>query len=209
MGCWKAGGHLTAKNEAFLRLTGYTQKEMKEKNIRMRDITPPEFWPLDQRALQEAQSKGECTPFEKEIIHKSGRRIPVLAGGCIFGDGVTDAGAFFLVDLRGRRHAVVEPKRVVPPALLSFTDRQRALCLLLSYGESEKRIARMLDVSVRTVELDKHRAAQKLEIPTSQVAVWSVENRYGLVVSFQDLHLMPESVKRIIQRVCGPKRATG
>ena len=204
MGCWRIDGHLTAKNDALLRLLGYTQKQITAKNIRMRDITPPEFWPLDLLALKEAQARGECTPFEKEIIHKSGRRIPVLFCGSVFGDGVNDAGAFFFVDLGGRRQTIKDtPKRVVPPALFFFTDRQRTICLLLSYGEPEKRIAALLDLGLRTVEQDKQRAAQKLNIPTSRVVVWSVENRYGLLSTFQDSHLMPESLARIISRACG------
>jgi PAS domain S-box-containing protein len=133
MGCWRIGGHLTAKNNALLSLLGYTQKEITAKKIRMRDITPPEFWPLDLLALKEAQASGECVPFEKEIIHKSGRRIPVLFGGSVFGDGVNDADAFFFVDLAGRKRTLKDPKRVVPPALLFFTDRHRqgspVLCL--------------------------------------------------------------------------------
>jgi PAS domain S-box-containing protein len=208
MGCWRVGGHLTAKNDALLRLIGYKQKELIAKNIRMRDITPPEFWPLVELAFEEAQASGECTPYEKEIIHKSGRRIPVLAGGSVFGNGVTDAGAFYFIDLRQRRRTIKDPKRVIPPALLSFSDRQRAICLLLSYGEPEKRVASMLDVGVRTVELDKHRAAQQLNIPISRVVVWSVENRYGLVSTFQDFNLIPASVARIVRRVCGPKSST-
>jgi PAS domain S-box-containing protein len=205
MGCWRIGGHLTAKNDALLRLLGYTQKQITAKNIRMRDITPPEFWPLDLLALKEAQARGECTPFEKEIIHKSGRRIPVLAGGSVFGDGVNDAGAFFFVDLAGRTRTIKDQKRVVAPALFFFTDRQRAVCLLLSYGEPEKRIAALLDLGLRTVEQVKQRAAQKLDIPTSRLVVWSVENRYGLLSTFQDSHLMPESLARIITRACGSK----
>ena len=171
----------------------------------MRDLTPTEFWPYDLLALEEARAKGECAPFEKEIVHKSGRRIPVLAGGSIFGDGITDAGAFYFVDLRSRRKTLSSPKRVIPAALLSFTDRQRAICLLISYGETEKRIARLLDVSLRTVELDKHRVAKTLGIPINEVIIWSVENRYGLLASFQDVGLMPETVTRIIQRACGTK----
>ena len=75
---------------------------MKDGRIRMRDITPPEYQPLDLLALKEAQANGECSPFEKEVLHKSGSRIPVLIGGSTF-EGVTDAGAFFFVDLRHGR----------------------------------------------------------------------------------------------------------
>ena len=67
-----------------------------------------------------------------------------------------------------------------PPELFTFTDRQRAVCLLLSYGEPDKRIATLLDVGLRTVELDKQRAASKLKLATGALTVWSVENRLGL-----------------------------
>ena len=30
MGCWRFGGHITAKNDALVRLIGYTNKEMKD-----------------------------------------------------------------------------------------------------------------------------------------------------------------------------------
>ena len=50
--------------------------------------------------------------------------------------------------------------------------------------------------------LAMHRATQKLNIPISRVVVWSVENRYGLLSTFQDVRLMPESMAHIISRVC-------
>ena len=209
MGCWGSDGQLTAKNDALVRLIGYTKKELASGKIRMRDITPPEYRPLDQLALKEAQAKGECTPFEKEIIHKDGRRIPVLAGGSTFGDGVIDSGAFFLVDLRERKRMRRDPKRLIQAELLSFTDRQRVICLLLSYGESEKRAARLLDLGLRTVELDKHRAAKQLGIPISRVVVWSVENRHGLVATIRDFNLVPEEAAKIIRRACGAKSSKG
>jgi PAS domain S-box-containing protein len=175
MGCWRLGGHITAKNDALVSLIGYTNKEMKDGRIRMRDITPPEYQPLDLIALREARAQGECSPFEKEILHKTGRRIPVLMGGSMF-EGRIDAGAFFFVDLRHRRRSLT-PKRPVPDELFNFTDRQRAICLLLSHGEPDKRIATLLDLGLRTVELDKQRAASTLKLATGALAVWSVENR--------------------------------
>jgi PAS domain S-box-containing protein len=69
MGCWKLGGHITANNGALIHLIGYTNKELKDGRIRMRDITPPEYQPLDLVALNEARAAGECSPFEKEVVH--------------------------------------------------------------------------------------------------------------------------------------------
>jgi PAS domain S-box-containing protein len=202
MGCWHSDGLIVAKNDALVRLIGYSRKELNAGRIHMRDITPPEYRPLDQIALKEAQTKGECSPFEKEIVHKNGRRIPVLAGGSTF-EGVTDAGAFFFVDLRHRRRSLSTPKRLIHPELLTFTDRQRAICLLLSYGEPDKRIAHLLDLGLRTVELDKQRAASKLSLATGALAVWSVEYRQGLIATMKDVNPLPDAVAEIIRRVCG------
>jgi PAS domain S-box-containing protein len=201
MGCWQLGGHITAKNQALTRLLGYSNKEMKDRCIRMRDITPPEYLPLDALALKEAQATGECTPFEKEVLHKSGRRIPVLAGGSTF-EGQTEAGAFFFVDLRRGRRTLSQPKRLIPSELLTFTDRQRAICLLLSYGEPDKRIAKLLDVSVRTIELDKRRAATRLHLATAALPLWSVEHRHALLATMQDATPLPPSLAHLIRRAC-------
>lgn len=202
MGCWHSDGEIVAKNDALVHLIGYSHKELNAGRIHMRDITPPEYRPLDQVALKEARAKGECSPFEKEILHKSGRRIPVLMGGSTF-EGVTDAGAFFFVDLRQRRRTLSTPQRLNQQAeLLTFTDRQRAICLLLSYGEPDKRVAKLLDLGLRTVELDKQRAASKLSLATGALALWSVEHRQGLIATLKDANPLPEAAAKIIQRAC-------
>ena len=122
-------------------------------------------------------------------------------GGSTF-EGETDAGAFFFVDLRHRRRTLSTPQRPIPAELLTFTDRQRAICLLLSYGEPDKRIATLLDLGLRTVELDKQRAASKLSLATGALTVWSVENRQGLVATMKDVDPFPAAAAKIIQRAC-------
>src|SRR4249920_1776876 len=131
MGCWRVGGRFTATNDALLQLIGYTRKEVNTGKVLLRDLTPPELAFLNARALKEAQTKGECTPYETELIRKDGGRVPVLIGGATFGDGITDAGAFFMVDLSQRRVGKGVRKDEMRPEVLALTDRQRAICLLL------------------------------------------------------------------------------
>lgn len=70
---------------------------------------------------------------------------------------------------------------VSPPArsadVIALTDRQRLICARLSSGQSDKQIARVLDVSQRTIEAEKNRIAKRLGLQTSQVLIWAVENR--------------------------------
>ncbi len=72
-----AGTFLDA-NDAFLDLLGYTRAELLRGNVQRDTLTPPEFHFLSQKAVQELYETGSSGPYEKEYLHKSGRRIPVL-----------------------------------------------------------------------------------------------------------------------------------
>lgn len=68
----------------------------------MGEITPPEYWPLEDQALTEIQQKGTCTPYEKEYIRKDGSRIPVVISAAGLDDR-TDAGICFVLELSDRK----------------------------------------------------------------------------------------------------------
>jgi PAS domain S-box-containing protein len=180
IGCWKLDGTISDGNDALVDLIGYSRAELRSGQIRWSAITPPEFAPLDEQAVIEVQQKGYCEPFEKEYINKDGRRIPVLVRGAAFGKGKVDSGAFIVIDL-SQRQKPGGAKTEFSSAIQGLSDRQRLICLLLSYGEPERRIARRLDLGLRTIELEKHRVAQQLKLPTGKVTIWAVENRWALL----------------------------
>ncbi len=99
-------GGIYQANEAFLRMVGYTQDELLAGKLNWRDITLPEFFYLDEQSIVEAKanSNGACTPYEKEYIHKDGRRIPVLLGYVLLGENREESVAFIL-DLSERKQA--------------------------------------------------------------------------------------------------------
>lgn len=180
VGCWRADGQLWDLNTAWLELTGYSPDEFDSGQARWTNITPPEFAPLDAQALCEIRDSGSCAPYEKEYVRKDGRRVPILLRAVAFGAGVCDAGVFFAVNLTERKNKF-HLASADSPKLLVLTERQRVICLLLSLGESEKRIAGLLDLGLRTIEYDKHLAAQNLGLPISRVVIWAVENRRALL----------------------------
>lgn len=63
-------------------------------------------------------------------------------------------------------------------ALLSARERQVALAV--SLGLSNKQIASSLDLSLRSIELLRHNACQRLGIPASHLVIWAVEHRESL-----------------------------
>lgn len=89
-------------NQAFLDLVGYSRSDLP---MPSEILTPPEWVSRTDRAKQDLTGKGVSTPWEKEYIHKSGRRVPVLLGAAALPEG----GAVALVhDLSAQKQAEAE-----------------------------------------------------------------------------------------------------
>ncbi|HSI60912.1 MAG TPA: EAL domain-containing protein [Ideonella sp.] len=66
-------------NEALLAMTGYSREELAA--LRFRDIIEPEFEPEVVRQRELLQAMGRYGPFEIELNHKQGQRVPVQLSG--------------------------------------------------------------------------------------------------------------------------------
>jgi formate hydrogenlyase transcriptional activator len=69
---------LPEMSDTLLDLLGYSRDELLSGQVDWPGLTPPEYVPLDEIAHEEGLRFRACTPFEKELIHKDGTRIPVL-----------------------------------------------------------------------------------------------------------------------------------
>lgn len=65
-------------NDTLLNLIGYTRGDLQNGQLHWADLTPPEFFALDDLAHEEGLRFGACTPYEKNLIRKDGTQIPVL-----------------------------------------------------------------------------------------------------------------------------------
>jgi PAS domain S-box-containing protein len=70
-------------NDAFLKLIGYAREDLLSGRLCWSDLTPPEFFALDELAHEEALRFGACMPFEKEMLRKDGTRVSVLVATAI------------------------------------------------------------------------------------------------------------------------------
>jgi PAS domain S-box-containing protein len=99
---WTRAGALVEANDTFLQMVGYSRDDLRAGRVAWRDMTPPEFAAADERAFAEMERRGVCTPYEKEYLHKDGRRVPILLG-VAFWEGSTDEGVAWILDIRDRK----------------------------------------------------------------------------------------------------------
>jgi diguanylate cyclase (GGDEF)-like protein/PAS domain S-box-containing protein len=94
---WHLNGKILAANDAFLNIIGYNKDDIRNDAVNWKKITPKEFRSIDEKAINELKQKGACTPFEKEMIHKQGHRVPVYIGATLL-NGEAERGLCFVVN---------------------------------------------------------------------------------------------------------------
>jgi PAS domain S-box-containing protein len=77
---------LVEANDAYLRMTGYTQEDVRSRTLTRVKTTPPEQASIIERAIQELAERGQHHSFETEVVCKDGSRLSVLVGGVTFQD---------------------------------------------------------------------------------------------------------------------------
>lgn len=95
---WNESGELLDVNDAFLQLVGYTREAFDSGTLNWRQLTLPEYQALDARSLQQMRDGVIPTPYEKELRHKDGHRVPVLVAVNRLGenpDGTLTGVAYF------------------------------------------------------------------------------------------------------------------
>jgi PAS domain S-box-containing protein len=73
-------GRVLDANDTLLSMLGYSREELSRGELSLDRITAPEHRSRDAQGLAEAMQDGTCTPYEKDLLHKDGGRIPVLVG---------------------------------------------------------------------------------------------------------------------------------
>jgi PAS domain S-box-containing protein len=124
---WHADGRILDINDVFLNLIGYSREDFTSGRVRWPDFVAPEWHDHDTRALEMIRTAGAAQTHEREYIHKSGKRVPVLAGGAIF-EATPDEGVAFSVDLtelKRAEEAARDSERRFHEAQLRLTNANR------------------------------------------------------------------------------------
>lgn len=112
-------------NDAFLDMVGYDSDDLAAGRIDWRAITPPEWTARSQEAVDQLRRTGACEPFEKEYLHKSGRRVPVLLGAAVV-DREPTRWVTFVADLSERQRAEQERARLLAAAEAARAEAESA-----------------------------------------------------------------------------------
>jgi PAS domain S-box-containing protein len=101
---WDTAGNISQANDEFLRMVGYTEDDVLSGRVRWKDMTPPEYAYLDEKAIKEMTETGISDPFEKEYIRKDGSRVPIRLNAALL-KGEKDVGICFIQDISERKRA--------------------------------------------------------------------------------------------------------
>lgn len=97
-------GRILEANDAFLDLVGFTHEDIAAGRLRWDRLGPPEYSPLDQRAIEECLAAGRSQPYEKEFIRSDGTRVPAMISVSRL-PGRIHEGVASVLDLTPRRRA--------------------------------------------------------------------------------------------------------
>jgi two-component system sensor histidine kinase/response regulator len=103
-------------NDVFLRMTGYSPREVEARRLNWRSMTPPEWIEASIEQLNKLDITGRIGPYEKEYVRKDGSRSWMWFTGARLDD---DTIVEYCVDINDRKRA--------ENALLERDERLRAL----------------------------------------------------------------------------------
>ncbi|HVH10553.1 MAG TPA: PAS domain S-box protein [Gemmatimonadales bacterium] len=139
IGFWHASGAVSDANDEYLRTIGYTREDLNAGAVNFRLLTPPEYAATDARVLERLAAGEQVPPWEKELIRKDGRRVPVMLGVAPNKDR-PDRGVVFTLDITDRR-AAEENQRVLMRELQAALAEVKTLRGFLRICASCKRVA--------------------------------------------------------------------
>ena len=83
-------------NDAFLKIIGYTRKELQKGKLNCNKLTVKKYKERDEYAVEQLLAKGVTIPWEKEYIKKDGSHVPVIIGKVLTNKDTEETIAFVL-----------------------------------------------------------------------------------------------------------------
>lgn len=133
-------GTLLRANAAFLEMVGYRAEDVTAGRLSWRSLSPPERQAESTRATEELRHTGILRPYEKDVLHRDGRRVRVLVATAFLHDRRPEAVAL-VVDLSERERIAAQLRRAV-----ERTTRLQAVTAALSQARLPSEV---VDIALR------------------------------------------------------------
>jgi PAS domain S-box-containing protein len=104
-----ASGAMIDANDTFLKLMGYSRREVEARELTWQRLTPPEYLEASREELKKFAITGRVGPYEKEYIRKDGTRQWFVFAGSSLGN---NACVEFCVDVSARKRAEDEIRQL-------------------------------------------------------------------------------------------------
>ncbi len=78
------GGRVVAANDAWLRMIGRSQADI-ERGLQWDELNPPDWRWHDEVVQAELAATGVARPWQQDLLHSNGSRVPVLVGVAMLG----------------------------------------------------------------------------------------------------------------------------
>ncbi|MCP5324869.1 MAG: diguanylate cyclase [Oceanospirillaceae bacterium] len=90
-------GRIFEANAKFLNILGYDHSLIQEQQLNWQTLTVAEYSALDRQAIKELRLHGACEPYDKQLLHADGHKVPVYVGAVLL-NGERDTGLAFVID---------------------------------------------------------------------------------------------------------------
>ncbi|MCW2929820.1 MAG: putative sensor protein, partial [Actinomycetia bacterium] len=123
-------------NDAYLDIIGYTRDDLQAGRITWAAITPPDWDHIADEAVKQLRQTGACPPYDKELLHRDGHRVPVVIGAAVL-DRDPLRWTTFIVDLTARQRGEQERTELLAreqAARVAADAAQDQLALVLDAG---------------------------------------------------------------------------
>lgn len=172
-------GRIEEANDAFLKIVGFSRDDLAEGRVNWRNISPPEYDEVNERAVRQVLEHGTAGPLEKEYIRRDGRRVPVLVGLARIES--MDANIAFVLDLTEQKRAEAQLKESASELARSNTDLKQ-FAYIVSHDLQEP--LRMINGSLQLLQ---KRHEHTLDTDALRLIHQAIEGTVGMQALIMDL----------------------